>query len=154
MTADTMTDLLVGIAEQMAAAGVGTWNGLDGVAAEAGGLPAIVLRELPSSPDFVIALYEYRLGADARLSDTLIGVNFRVRSGTRSPTPAAAAAGRIFLALHALGRFRLAPGSDHELRITDMYWQSEADIGPDGNGRPERSINYYVQVNQPGTTRE
>lgn len=154
MTADTPTDLLVGIAEQLHAAGAGIWNGLAGLAAEASGLPAIVLRELPSSPGFVLALYHYRVSADARLTDSIIGVNFRARSGSKNPGPASLTLERVFLSLHALGRFRLGPGTDHELRVTDMYWQSEADLGPDSNGRPERSANYYVQLNQPGTARE
>lgn len=154
MTADTPTDLLVGIAEELHAAGVGLWGGLTGVAASSPTLPAIVLRQLPSEPAYVLALFHYRLAADAKLTDTLIGVSVRARSGTKNPGPASVALEGVFLRMHALGRFRFGIGTDHELRITDMYWQSEADLGPDGNGRPERSANYYVQLNQPGTTRE
>lgn len=154
MTADTPTDLLVGIAEELHAAGVGLWGGLNTVVTSSPTLPAIVLRQLPSEPAFVLALYHYRVSADAKLTDSIIGVNFRARSGTKNPGPASVALEGVFLRLHALGRFRFGIGTDHELRITDMYWQSEADLGPDTNGRPERSANYYVQLNQPGTTRE
>jgi hypothetical protein len=154
MTADTPTDLLVGIAEELHAAGIGLWGGLTGAISASPTLPAIVLRQLPSEPSFVLALYHYRLAADAKLTDSLIGVNFRVRSGTKNPGPASFVLESVFLKLHALGRFRFGIGTDHELRITDMYWQSEADLGPDTNGRPERSANYYVQLNQPNTQRE
>jgi hypothetical protein len=154
MTTDTPTDLLVGIAEELHAAGVGLWGGLTGVAASNGVLPAIVLRQLPSEPAYVLCLSHYRLTADAKLTDTLIGINARARSGTKNPGPASLAIEAMFLRLHGLGRFRFGIGTDHELRVTDMYWASEADLGPDSNGRPERSANFYVQLNQPNTTRE
>lgn len=154
MTADTPTDLCVGIAEELAAAGVGLWAGAGAVAVSSPVLPAIVLRQLPGAPAYALALYPYRVSADVKLTDSLIGVNFRVRSGSTNPGPASLTLEAVFLRLHALGRFRFGIGTDHELRITDMYWQSETDLGPDTNGRPERSANYYVQLNQPGTTRE
>lgn len=154
MTADTPTDLCIGIAEELAAAGVGLWGGLNAVATASPTLPAIVLRQLPSEPAYALAIYPYRVSADAKLTDSVIGINFRARSGSTAPGPASVALEGVFLRLHALGRFRFGIGTDHELRITDMYWQSETDLGPDGNGRPERSANYYVQLNQPGTTRE
>lgn len=153
MTTDTPTDLLVGLAEHLGASGVGVWGGLNGAVQSVGGLPGIALFQIPSAPALVIALNTYRVDANARITDSIIGVNVRVRSDT-GPARASSIAQQVFLALHALGRYRLGAATDHELRITDVQWRSEASIGPDGAGRHERSANYYVLLNEPGTTRE
>jgi hypothetical protein len=153
VTADTPTDLLTGVAELLHAAGVGNWAGDSAPVVSAGGLPGIVLRQLPSQPAFVLCMFDYRVGADARLTDSMIGINVRVRSDT-GPSRASMVLQQVFLQLHALGRYRLGAGTDHELRVTDIQWQSESPIGPDTSGRHERSANYYALLNQPGTTRE
>lgn len=153
MTADTPTDLLVGIAKLLHDAGVVNWAGLEASAAAAGGLPALTLRQLPQAPSFVVTLFEYGVTASARLTDRVLGVNIRVRSDA-GPSKASLVAQQIFLELHARGRTVLNAGTDRELRITDLQHQSESQLGPDGNGRHERSVNYYALLNQPGTTRE
>jgi hypothetical protein len=149
MTADTPTDLLVGIAQLLHDAGVVNWTGVAGVAATAGGLPACTLRQLPSDPVFVVTLFEYAVTANARLTDLVQGVNFRIRSDA-GPGRASLVSNQIFLALHAIGRRTLSTG----LGITDLQRQSEAQLGPDGNGRHERSVNYYALLNQPSTSRD
>lgn len=149
MSADTGTDLLAGLAQHLHTAGIVNWAGLAGVAAAAGGLPAITLRQLPSEPSFCVTLFDYRVAASARLTDSVIGVNVRVRSDA-GPGKASLVANQIFLAWHALGRVTLSTG----LMLTDLQHQSETQLGPDSNGRHERSSNFYALLNQPLTTRE
>lgn len=153
MTADTATDLLTGIAEHLHDSGVVNWAGPGVAAATAGALPGLALRQLPPQPAFVVCLFDYRVSAHARLSDATIGVNVRVRSDA-GPSKASLVSQQIFLALHAIGRFRFGIGTDHELAVTDVQYQSETQLGPDSGGRHERSTNFYVLLNLPGTTRE
>jgi hypothetical protein len=149
MSADTGTDLLAGLAQHLHNAGIVNWAGLSGVAVATGELPAITLRQLPSEPAFCVTLFDYRVTANARLTDSVLGVNVRVRSDV-GPSKASLMANQIFLAWHALGRVTLSTG----LILTDLQHQSEAQLGPDGNGRHERSSNFYALLNQPLTTRE
>lgn len=153
MTADTATDLLTGVAEHLHDSGIVNWTGEVAPAASTGGLPALTLRQLAPTPVFMVTLFDYRVSANARLTDSVIGLNVRIRSDA-GPSRASLIGGQIFLALHALGHFRFGIGTDRELRVTDVQWQSESQLGPDTSGRHERSANYYVLLNQPLTTRE
>lgn len=146
MSADPITDLLVGVAELLDTAGAGTWNGL-GVAAATGPTDtAIALRQTPPDPDRSITLTDYPVTSNARLTDTVTGVNIRVRG--RTPSQASATAAAVYAALHALGRTALGT-APNVILVTDAYLQSEAQVGPDNNGRAVRSINYYVSWNRP-----
>jgi hypothetical protein len=65
------TDLVTGLAQLLAAQGVGTWraNGAY-VAGETG----ILLRTLPQAPDRVISLAAYGVDDDPTLSDDTVGL--------------------------------------------------------------------------------
>lgn len=153
MTADVMTDLLIGMAEDLEARGVANWAGEGAPVVVSGGLPGLTLRQLPPQPAFVVCLADYGQALNAKLTDQTTSVNVRIRSDA-GPSRASLIAQQITDAWHALGRYRFGIGTDHELRITDVQWQSETALGPDTNGRHERSINFLVLFNRPGTTRE
>jgi Bacteriophage minor capsid protein len=146
LSADPVTDLLVGVAELLHAAGVGTWNGLGAAAATGSTDTAITVRQTPPAPDRSITLTDYPVTSNARLTDTVTGLNVRVR-GTGSPSTASAIAAAIYTALHARGRTALGT-APNVILISDAYLQSEAQVGPDANGRAVRSINYYVRWNR------
>lgn len=145
MSADPITDLLVGVAELLDAAGAGTWNGLGAAAAVGATNTAITLRQTPPEPDRSITLTDYPVTSNARLTDTVTGLNVRVRG--RTPGQASATAAAVYAALHALGRAALGTVPNGVL-VTDAYLQSEAQVGPDNNGRAVRSINYYIRWNR------
>ncbi len=146
MSADQLTDLLVGIAELLHSAGAGTWNGLGAPAATGAADTAITLRQTPVAPDRSITLTDYSVSSNPRLTDTITGLNVRIR-GDRSPSTASAIAGAVYTALHARGRTALGTAPNVVL-ISDVYLQSEVQVGPDNNGRSVRSINYYVRWNR------
>jgi len=100
----------------------------------------IALTSTPPNPEKSITLADYGISADPKLSDRVIGLNVRIR-GDRSPGTALKKAEDAFAVLQ--GRRTLPNGC----LISQIFWQSEAQIGPDQNGRHERSINYYVQMN-------
>ncbi len=146
MSDDALTDLLVGVAELLDAQGAGDWSGLDGPAPTSALATAITLRQTPIAPDRSITLTDYAVSASARLTDTITGLNVRCR-GDRSPSSASAVAGKVYLALQALGRATLGT-APNQVIVSDIYWQSEAQVGPDANGRSVRSVNYYVRWNR------
>jgi hypothetical protein len=128
--------LLAGVGQALGAAGVGAWSPSS---VPAGAWP-ISIDTTPPTAAMSITLAEYSLGADPKLSDRLVGLNVRVR-GDRTPATARDKAADIYGVLQGL---RTLPNGQ---RITQIFWQSEAQIGPDANGRHERSINFYVQMN-------
>lgn len=143
MSADPITDLLTGLAELLEAQGVGDWNPTGAATGE--GTPAIALRSTPPAAARSITLIEYSTERSARLTDTLVAVNVRCR-GDRDPSTAAGMAQQVFLALHALGPTQLGT-APNLIKISDVCWQSETQIGPDQNGRYDRSVNYYARLN-------
>jgi hypothetical protein len=153
VTADVATDLLIGMAEDLHERGIVNWAGEGSAAVASGGLPGLTLRQLPPQPAFIVCLADYGGTRNARLTDSTIQLNVRIRSDA-GPSRASLLAEQITNAWHALGHFRFGIGTDHELRVTDVQWQSEAPLGPDTSGRHERSLNFLVLLNRPGTTRE
>jgi hypothetical protein len=145
MSDDFATDLLTGLAELLATAGVGHWSPTGVVTAT--DLPTIALRQTPDRPDQVITLSDYTAVASPRLSDSETAVNFRIR-GTRSPNACSSIAEKIWRALHALGRTTLGTAPD-EVMVGDVQYRSAVQVGPDANGRHVRSVNYVVLHNRP-----
>lgn len=141
-----MTDLLVGVAELLQAQGAGTWNGLTAAVTTTPTATAITIRQTTPAPDRSITLTDYPVTSNARLTDTLTGLNVRIR-GTRDPSSASDIAGKVYTALHALGRATLGTAPNQVL-VADIYLQSAAQVGPDANGRAVLSVNYYVSWNR------
>jgi hypothetical protein len=129
--------LLEGVAQALNAAGVGVWSPN---AAVAGAWPIALEATLPNA-DTSIVITPYDLSADPKLSDRVTGLNIKVR-GDRSPATSRDKAHEVYGVLQGL-RGALPNGQ----RVAQIFWQSEVQIGPDTNGRWERSINYYAQWN-------
>jgi hypothetical protein len=140
------TNLLTGIAQLLATAGLGTWRDT-GVytAAETG----IVFDTVPATPDRVITLTDYVVTDDPTLSDSVIGVQVRTRWGGQDPRPVKDLDGSIFDALHGLEGVNLTGG----VHIVSMFRRSGTSMGSDTNNRWMRSSNYYATVHRPSTNR-
>lgn len=139
------TDLLTGVAEHLAAQGVGTWRTTGVYAATETG---IVLGLLPPSPDNVIALTGYSVSDDPTLSDGVMGVQVRTRTKGLDPRPTADLADAIFDALQGLGDVVLGG-----VRVQIVTRQSWVPLGADANGRQQRSDNYYATAHHPSSHR-
>jgi hypothetical protein len=116
--------LLEGVAQALNAAGVGAWSPNTAVA---GAWPIALEATLPNA-DTSIVITPYDLSADPKLSDRVTGLNIKAHE--------------VYGVLQGL-RGALPNGQ----RVAQIFWQSEVQIGPDTNGRWERSINYYAQWN-------
>lgn len=135
-------DLLTGVAAYLAAGGVGTWRP-SGVYLLTDVRP-IIITAVPASPDEVIVLTPYTVSDDYSLSDSVQGVQVRTR-GTRDPRTVQAVDDDVFGRLHGAHGVTLPGG----LRLVACERQSGTPLGVDGNGRHERSSNYYLTVNRP-----
>ena len=140
------SDLLTGIAQLLATAGLGTWRDT-GIytTAETG----IVFDTVPQSPDRVITLTDYVVSDDPALSDSVIGVQVRTRWGGQDPRPVKDLDGGIFDALHGLEGVTLTGG----VHIVSMFRRSGTSMGQDTNNRWGRSSNYYATVHRPSINR-
>jgi hypothetical protein len=141
------TDLAVGFAELLAAAGAGTWNASGVYTASQTG---IVLRTLPQSPDRVIVLSTYPVDDDPTLSDSVIGLQVTTRWGGPDPRPTDDLDDLVFDQLHGLEGVDLSTG----IRVVQCYRRSGASLGQDGNSRWRSSSNFYVDAHRPSTHRQ
>ncbi|MEV8353196.1 minor capsid protein [Streptomyces niveus] len=134
------SDLLQGVAELIAAEGVGTYDP-SGVLPDDG--TGIVLGRLPDGPDRAIGLTTYPV-ADDDSTDSVTGVQARLRAGT-NPLDVLDLADALFTVLHNR-RSWTARGV-----WVEISWRnSEAWIGQDQRGRMERSANYYLRTVRSG----
>jgi hypothetical protein len=143
------TNLLTGIAEHLYAAGVGVWSPSTPPAADD---VLIVHTAFPSVPDQVVCLTAYPVSVAAGLTDAVVGVQVRCR-GSRNPRASLDLDDAVTDALNGLRRATLGTAPD-DVVVSQIHWQSSTPLGPDSNGRYERSTNFYVQVNRPGTYAE
>ena len=135
----TTSEFLVGLAEHLAAAGVGTWSP-SGVFTAAD--TAIVLRVVPPTPDRVITLTPYTV-EDGVNGDSVQGVQLRTRAAGM-PTEVDDLDDEIYQALHR------AEGLDFGGHHISLAWrQSHGPVGVDGEGRHVNSGNYYFRVARP-----
>jgi Bacteriophage minor capsid protein len=136
-------DLLTGVAERLAAAGVGVWRPAG--PAYTDDETAIVVGSLPQQPSTVVALAAYAVTASAALNDTTIGVQARIRGVSGGDQrPAADLADAVFEALHGLRQQTIGG-----IWVAQITLQSSAQLGPDQQGRDERTDNYYMQAARP-----
>lgn len=132
--------LLTGLAEDLHAAGVGTWRPAGKYQV---GETAIVMRDIPTSPDRVITLAGYVVGGPHGNASTIQGVQFRLR-GLQDPRDVDDLADAIFDLLDSSG-----PHDWHGVGVSQIYRQSYTSLGKDTNGRWERSENYYTDAERP-----
>lgn len=132
---DPVMDMLRGLAAALAASLVGDWTPSGVSAAE---WPIALISTPPNAPKS-ITLTSYANTRQPSLVNVTTAVNVRVR-GDKTPATCADKAAEIYGALQGL-RGVLPNGA----RITQVFFASETQIGPDQSDRYERSVNYYVQ---------
>lgn len=139
-------DLLVGVAQLLAAREVAVWKPVDPYNDDEVG---IVLGVPTQSPRSLVALAAYSNVDDPALSDSTVGVQVRVRGPGANPTPADDLADAVFDELQ--GYRGDLPNGIHVVygKRTSTY-----PLGLDGNGRQERTDNYDLTVHRPSAHRE
>lgn len=134
------SDLLAGLAQLIAGAGLGTYRPT-GVytSAETG----ITIAVVPEAPDRLICLTPYPVD-DTGLTDVITGVQIRMRAG-RNPTDVSDLADNVRDLFH--NRRGFTAGA---VLVTAMWRESQALLGQDEHGRIELASNYYVRGTRPG----
>ena len=145
MTEGYTSRMLRGLAELLAARGLALWSPVDPYP---DGTVGVFLRKLPQSPDGAVVLAAYPIGADdPDLTDTLTGINVRVRGAVGDPDGADDLADAIYEVLHGAERLDLAG-----ITAALVWRQSTTTLGPDSAmgedqaRRWDRSDNYRVQA--------
>jgi hypothetical protein len=145
--AGTQTNLRVGIAAMLDAAGVVSWTASGVVDATR---PPVFLSTYPDQPDIACALSTYGAGGDeGTLSGSLVMLQVRCRSQPDVVTGCDdlddAIAGQL------LGHFPLVLSTG--LRVTRILRRSGTPLGRDTAGRMERTTNYEIRIHEPGAYR-
>ncbi|MFP8960036.1 minor capsid protein [Streptomyces nanhaiensis] len=131
------TDLLAGLAELLAADGIGVWRE-SGVytTSEVG----ITITTVPDTPDQIIALTPYSVDDTSGTEDIVQGVQIRFRAGP-DPRVVIDREDTVYSLLHMRGHFDL-----RGITVNLAWRQSAAWIGADGRGRQELTANYYLRT--------
>ncbi|WP_104088024.1 minor capsid protein [Arthrobacter sp. GMC3] len=131
------TNLLIGIAELLDASGVGAWS-----VTGAYNLTdtAITADVLPQKPDGAIALALYPVQDDGGTTDSIIGLQCRVRGQPGNRTTDKDILDGLFDTLHDLQNVTISG-----IPIVRIWHQSGARLGPDAANRLEHTANYYIQ---------
>ncbi|MER7047729.1 minor capsid protein [Streptomyces jumonjinensis] len=133
------SDLLAGLSQLIAAAGLGVYRP-GGIYTD--GETGIFHGVMPEGPDRAVFLSPYPV-EDSDLTDAITGVQVRLRAGP-DPTAVLDMADGVFAALH--NRCQLDFGT---VRVSLIWRQSEALLGQDQHGRTELTSNYYARSNRP-----
>lgn len=145
-------DLLTGLAEFLAAAGVASWYP-SGAFPASPPHPPVALRSLPNGPDRAYSLDAYIEvdTEDAGLSDVTVAVQVQSR-GTKDPADVDDVADAVWEVLHGARMLTLGSGLS-AVHTSLIYRRSTARLGVDDHGRYERSCNYYVMAARPNAYR-
>lgn len=144
---DIQTQLVAGLAEFTAAAGIGAWSP---TGAYDPGVIGIYDSVIPENVDRLITLTPYGVSADPVLSDDVIGVQVRTRLPDGDPRPVRDLDGRIFDLWQGATNLSLATG----VRVGSLSWQSGSTLGQDVNLRWNWTANYYAMLWHPSTNRQ
>lgn len=134
------TDLVLGVAGVLVAAGIGVRNDAGTYAADD---VAIIVGDFPQDPAQIIALTPYVVSDDSDLNDSILAVQVMLRgtSDLRSVLDRSAA---IFNELE-----RLENQTFGSVNVACMWRQTGHLDGKDDSQRWMRSENYYCRVNWP-----
>lgn len=141
-------NLATGIAELLHTENVGRWIAKDSGQSFAATDTAIALDSLGASPDKGIALTLYDV-EHTSMTDSVIGLQCRVRGTPNNRTAAKDILDAIFDTLHDLKNTEIGGAP-----VVRIWWQSGANLGPDSSNRPEHTANYYIQLTRTGARRE
>ncbi|MFE0036839.1 minor capsid protein [Streptomyces sp. NPDC059015] len=134
-------DLLTGVAELLAAEGVGVYDDDSVLPA---GATALVLGPVPDEPASVVGLTPYPVSDDDS-TDAVTAIQAAMRAGT-DPTTVLALADAVFDALHNRRNY-LVRG----VHVEVSWRNSQGWIGKDAKGRMELSANYYFRTVRSGS---
>lgn len=145
--ASWLEELLYGLAELLADAGVGVWRP-DGPAYTAGEV-GILLEDLLEDPDELVVLNSYDLdraafGIPAEVPVDAVAIQIRTRTA-----PGIAGSRRLDDAVYDLleGAERLDLGNG--VVLCNVYRNSAGPLGRDAQDRRERVSNFYALVERP-----
>ncbi|MDQ1053173.1 hypothetical protein QE394_001101 [Arthrobacter sp. SORGH_AS 212] len=138
--------LLIGLGEYLGSQSVGRWITSGTYLATD---TAITVDALPATPDKAIAMTLYGVEDAGAGTDSVQGVQFRIRGKAGDRLSDKDISSRLFDALHGRTNFEL-----NGIPIVRAWRQSATPLGPDGNNRQEHSHNYYLQLTRTGTYRE
>lgn len=140
-------DVLEGVATViLAPGGVGVWRA-DGAYAD--GEQGIVVGTVPQSPDAVICLIPYPLTDDPTLSDSVLGLQVRVRGATTDPRPVLDTLDAVFDLLQGHRPVDLAGTA----RLLIAERQTGTPLGEDSHGRFEAADSYQLTLHRPSLHR-
>lgn len=139
---------LTGVALRLAAAGFGTWSP---EGAYLPGQTAIVIDDVPQEPANVITLSAYGVEDAFAISDSVQGLQVRVRCEGQDPRLSRALSARIFEDLHGAHDFALPtpPDEDNGVWVEWCLRRSHTSGGKDENGRWSQIQNFYVGTHRP-----
>lgn len=131
------SDLTEGLATLLTLAGAGVYrrDGPPYTDDETG----IFLLDMPDAPDRAICLTPYPVTDDV-ISDTTTGMQIRYRAGV-DPLAGLDVGDQLFDLLHNRRHFWCG-----QVAVAVAWRQSEALLGQDAHGRPERTSNFYFQT--------
>ncbi len=138
------TKLVTGVAELLAAAGVGEWspNGQR----TGTSVPWITLSGIPETPDQVITLTPGLALPDTAMTDTVVSLQVRTR-GDRAPQTPIDLQDAVYDALH--GRRRTTLGTTpNQIMVVQIVRRNVGQLGLDSNSRWQWVSNYDVYVNR------
>lgn len=133
------TDLANGVAEYLAANGIGTWD------PDAIGTSTLVRGPLPSELAAGVGITPYNLQPDHSLSDVVQPVQLLIRGDLDFVDDTADAIFDVFE-----GAVNLTLNG---IRVPAVTLYSDVRMGVDGNGRHERALNYYLAAMRPSAHR-
>lgn len=137
------TALLKGVAQLLDAGGLGVYS--PDAPVDDPEATAITLINLPPQPLKVVCLTDYPVAAFPGRTDTVTGLNLRLR-GDDDPLTALDMADAAYRILQGF-RGQLGSGDD-QVHVSQIFWHSAASLGPAAGSEHQRSVNYYVQADQ------
>jgi hypothetical protein len=141
--ASPQNDLLDGIAQMIATAGLAKYN-TTGVYAAAD--TGIFFKVVNPSPDRIVTLTAYQVSDNTTMPETRFGVQVRVR-GLQDPRDVDELGDSIFALLHGLTGVQFG-----SVFAEQVLRQSSITLGQDASKRWERADAYYVDAGLPPTS--
>jgi hypothetical protein len=138
------SDLLIGLAERLAAQGVGAWNPAGVYAAGQAGIYIAVMppgNEADSGRDRAIVLTDYDPNGGNSSGDVAPRVQVRCRGLRNDPFSAIDLAAAVRDAIDGLAHVTFG-----SVEVSGVNHISGVPMGIDGNHRHERSDNYDIQA--------
>lgn len=132
------SDVLVGIAEHLAAEGLGSWNP---AGVYTSGQVGIFIATMPEAPDRCIVLTDYDPSGGNNSGDVTPRTQVRCRGNPYEPLSAIDLASDIRDAIDGLAHVTFGG-----VEVTQINHSSGTPMGIDKNGRHERSDNYDIQA--------